>query len=195
MVGVVIMLLIAAVAGTAAVSTLGSILNPNHQTRLQRYVGRGDDVPVTLGVTGTQAAFPSKPTSSIEQVHLFFATVKSQRRISVVDDDAVEAVWYKVPEALRGQKDLLRTLGGVTAGDLRGPIADADLHDESTPPAFQFRVPAPPRQNGDYYVRIMIYNDYVFVLRVRAKIDGLRALNYFASSFCAINKTCSQAKA
>ena len=193
LVGGIVMLLIAAVAGAAAVTTLGSILNPSHQTRLQRYLGRGDDVPVILGVTGVQVAFPSKPTTSTEQVNLFFANLKSQRRISVVDDDAVEAVWYKVPVALRGQKDLFLTLAGVTAGPLGGVIKDAELHDKSTPPAYQFRVPSPPRQKGDYYVRIMIHNDYVFVLRVRAKIDGVKALNYFASSFCTVKKTCVKA--
>lgn len=193
--GVAVILAIAVLAGTAAYSTLSSILNPNHQTRLQRYTSRGNDVLVTLGVTGVQVAFPSEPTISTEEVHLFFATVKSQRRISVIDDDAVEAVWYKLPDVLRGQDDLLRTLGTVTASDLRGVMKDVDVHAESRPPALQFWVPAPAGQKGDYHVRIMIHDNYVFVLRVRASVDGPRALNYFANSFCTDKATCLAPKA
>ncbi len=194
-VGVAVLLIVALFAGTAGVSTLGSIFNPNHQTRLQRYVsgGRGDRVLVTVRGAGIRLAFPSDPRKSREAVHLIGNPIGANRLISTAGDDAVEFVWYRVPAPLASLKNLVEVLGGFAAGDLRGTVHDAERHPDSIPPAFQFRVPAPPKQKGDYYVRIMVDGGNVYVLRVRAKVDGLKALNSFASSYCVVGKTCHAA--
>lgn len=188
-IGVVVLLGVAAIALVAAISTLSTILNPNNTTRLQRFAAGHDQVVVTLTKPNVRIAFPIEPKASTETVHLFSLAVTAERRIGPVGDDAAELLWFKVPPKM-SRDNLLSTLGIFEAADLGGSVHEATTQSQTPPFSYQFRVPARVGQKSDYFVRIMIDRGIVFVFRIRAKSDGVKALEYFAHSYCVIGKTC-----
>lgn len=191
--GVVVLLVIVLIAGAAGIATVTTIFSPDRQTPLRRYAsGDGNDVRVTLRGQKVQFAFPDSPTSSREDVKLLTRVINSPRLIAPVKKEAVELVWFRLPPDMEGNDNLLTNLGAFEASNLRGKVNDATLLDDAAPAAYQFRVPAPKDQYGDYYVRIFVDNGLVFMLRVRAKGDGFKVLSYFADSYCIVGKDCPE---
>ena len=189
-VGIAVLLVIASVAGVTGFSALASIFNPSHATRLQKWTSSKTAEKTSIAAAGISVEFPNATVaSSVETVNLFSGSIRADRRIVVLGDDAVELVWFRLPSGLNGADDVLRSLGTLTAQGLGGPPVDTQSFATSSPPAFEYRVAAPASvpgqksQKGDYYVRIMIDYSTVYLLRVRASIGGSAALHHFANSY------------
>ncbi len=187
--GVVVLLAGATVAGAAAVRVVHGMITENGKTRLERFTdGTDDPTIVTLGEKGAlmRVALPSAPQTSHERMTFFGVEKQVERRISTAGDASVQLLWFDVIPALA--QDPEKTLDAIAksqAGNLGGaaPI-DPQVISGGADPAYEFRVHLAKTSTGssDYYVRLVLHRNVVYVLRVQAKIGGAEARAKVAAS-------------
>jgi hypothetical protein len=188
--GVLVLLALGIGAGVGGVHVVQNMINENGKSRLELFTD-GSDNPtiVTLGdpTALMRVSLPSAPKSTGHEAMTFFGVVKQvDRAISTAGDDSVAILWFRVVPALaRNPQKTLSTLASNQASNLGGttPLEPRMLSSGSTA-AYEFRVhPVGTAAVGaDYYVRILLHGDVVYVLRVEAKKGGAAALAKVAGS-------------
>ena len=181
--GVVALLVVGGAAGTAGVRVVQNMLNTS-KSRLDRFID-GTDNPtiVTIGdpTARMTVALPSAPQYGHESMAYFGIVRTVDRQISPAGSNAsVQIVWFRVVPALaRNPEALLAALAGSQTVNLGGakPI-NAHLVGTGTTAAYDFEVhPTGSSTAGsDYFVRIMLHGDVVYVVRVEASAGGADAL-------------------
>ena len=188
--GVLLLLVVAGVTGYAGVRVVQNMVNNNGESRLARFTD-GSDNPtiVTLGdpTARITVALPAPLVTSLHESLTFLGAVKQvDRVISPAGDDSVQILWFRVvPTLALNPAKTLRILAASQAADLGGtrPL-DASLVSTGTTAAYDFEVQPTSASTGgsNYYVRILMHGDVVYVVRVEASTGGAAALNKVVKS-------------
>ena len=201
LIGVTVLLIAAVVLGAAGIATLSSVLNPKHQTQLQRWVAGAKGERKAFPDAGVSLDFPDTVEASLEPVSLYLAgSVNGKRYISIVESDSVEFVWFKLPTSLVGAPNLPSTIANFVADGLGGAPFDGSAPTTLKPSGYQFRVHLRARKllattttaagdgpiklaaSEDYYVYVFVERATAYVLRIRAKSKGFEALHHFVGT-------------
>ncbi len=188
--GVALLLAAGGTAGFAGIRVVQDMVNANGKSRLDRFTD-GEDRPtiVTLGDPSARmtVALPSPPVSGTHESMTFFGVVKQvDRAISPAGDASVQIVWFRiVPLLARNPESTLKTLATAQAGNLGGAAPlQPKLISAGTTAQYEFRVhPTNSSAGGaDYYVRMLIHGEVVYVVRVEATSGGAQALKKVVDS-------------
>ena len=193
-VGVVVLLVTAVVAGVLGVRAFVSVVNANAESRLRRYVQHSVVVRVDIPRAGASFEFPTMPVHSQEAVALPSGVVVADRYISASSADSMELVWFPASSAITNAPSLAQLAPGI-ARALGGTVAAPILRPASKPPSYEFavvpdksavnRLPNNANTATRYYVRLLLDRGIVDELRVRSgsPAEGRAALSAFAASY------------
>ncbi|HEY1739602.1 MAG TPA: hypothetical protein VGI86_12870 [Acidimicrobiia bacterium] len=190
LVGVLVLVVVGGITGYAGVRVVQRMVNNNGESRLARFTD-GSDNPtiVTLGDPSARirVALPAPLVPSLHESLTFFGSVQQvDRVISPAGDDSVQILWFRVvPSLALNPAKTLRVLAATQTSDLGGtrPL-DATLVSTGTTAAYEFEVDPKSSAAGasNYYVRILMHGDVVYVVRVEAASGGAAALSKVVKS-------------
>jgi hypothetical protein len=189
LVGVGVLVVVAAVCGALAIGTVAQIVNTDTNQQLANYAHGHGQTTFTSAAGGFAAAFPAKPYVATEAEPLYGATVTAQTAIASLGKnpaESVEVVWLDLPTVSQAANptEVLAALSLYFARVLGSDPRQGQAVRQGVWPAYDFRVLAPKNvARGDYFVRSILVHKRIYLLRVQAVKNGAEALTALAKSF------------
>ncbi len=188
--GVVVLLVVGGVASVMGVRVVQNMINANGESRLARF-SDGTDNPIVATIGDPSARItldlPSTPQPGHESMTFLTSVRQVDRVISPAGSDgAVQVLWFNVaPGMASNPETALKLLAGAETATLGGtePIG-GHMVSSGTVAMYDFSVhPVGSAAGGaDYFVRILLRGDLVYVVRVEADSGGPKALTKVVGS-------------